>query len=157
GICLITGIILGVLSWSNHGSLIPWFLLKRDLIHQIPHSEFAYCLWWIFITSWGLLLFNLLPVFPMDGGRILQTSLWCWIGQYRATLIACVVGMVGSVLMAMYGLANFGSWYGSVLLFIGISCFLTCYSTRLATKAAGPWEESDDGIDYSAAYDIHAG
>src|SRR5262249_43517749 len=134
-----------------------WFLLKRDLIHQIPHSEFAYYVWWIFITSWGLLLFNLLPVFPLDGGRILQTSLWFWIGQYRATLIACVVGMVGSVLMAMYGLANFGSWYGSVLLFIGISCFLTCYSTRLATKAAGPWEDSDDGIDYSAAYDIHAG
>src|SRR5262249_36313887 len=102
-------------------------------------------------------LFNLLPIFPLDGGRILQTSLWFWIGQYRATLIACVVGMIGAVLMAMYGLANFGSWYGSVLLFIGISCFMTCYSTRLATKAAGPWEDSDDGVDYSAAYDINAG
>ena len=59
--------------------------------------------------------------------------------------------------MTMYGLANFGSWYGGVLLFIGISCFMTCMSTRMATKAAGPWQEDDDGIDYSTAYDIHAG
>src|SRR5207302_3445303 len=44
----------------------------------------------------------------------------------------------------------------TVLCFIGISCFMTCYSTRLALKAAGPYE-SEDTTDYSAAYEIDPG
>ena len=68
-------------------------------------------------------------------------------------MIAFTVGMVGAVLMTMYGIASFFSWYGQMLCFIGISCFMTCYSSRLALKAAGPYE-SEDTTDYSAAYEI---
>ena len=47
----------------------------------------AYYLWFIYMLSWGLLLFNLLPIFPMDGGRLLQGLLWFKIGYYRASMI----------------------------------------------------------------------
>jgi Zn-dependent protease len=155
-ICILTGLGLAAVNWSAGHVGIPWNPLSRDFF--VPYnSTVGYYLWWTFIISWSNLLFNVLPIFPLDGGRILQASLWHWLGQYKSTLIACGVGMVGAALMAMYGLANFGSWYGGVLLFIGISCFMTCMSTRMATKAAGPWEEEDGGIDYSAAYDINAG
>src|SRR5439155_11853177 len=75
------------------------------------------------------------------------------IGYYRATIIACNVGLVGSVLMVMVGLPVFFSWQGAILVSLGVSCFMTCLATRAATKAAGPWEDHDEGIDYSAAYD----
>jgi Zn-dependent protease len=136
----------------NHGTGIPWNPLQRQFF--LPHgSTFAYYLWFIFTLSWGLLLFNLLPIFPLDGGRLLQGLLWFKLGHYRASMIAYVVGMVGAVLMTMYGIAFFFSWFGQVLCFIGVSCFLTCYSSRMALKAAGPYE-SDDTTDYSAAYEI---
>ena len=106
---------------------------------------------WVFDLSLMLLLFNLLPIFPMDGGRILQALLWFKLKYYRATLITCVVGMVGSVLMVMYGLAFVRSWYGLIFVLIGIGCFRTCFQLRAQVKAAGPWEFEDDGIDYSAS------
>jgi Zn-dependent protease len=39
----------------------------------------------------GLLIFNLLPVFPMDGGRILRDTLWFWMGVDRATRTAVMI------------------------------------------------------------------
>ena len=146
-ICLICAIVLAAMNW--HHPDIPINPLSKSFI--LPDGLVAYYLWFTFVISWGLLLFNLVPIFPMDGGRLLQTLLWFKLGYFKATLIACVVGMVGSVLMAMYGLTAFGSWYGLVLVLIGANCFLICYQLRAQTKAAGPWEFQDDGIDYSAS------
>lgn len=36
----------------------------------------------------GLLLFNLLPAFPMDGGRIVRDTIWHWMSAETATAIA---------------------------------------------------------------------
>ena len=147
-ICLLTSLGLHFLAG---GKGTPWNPLQHRFF--LPPGALAYYLWFIFAISWGLLLFNLLPVFPMDGGRLLQGLLWFKIGYYKSTMITCGVGMVGAVLMVMWGIANFFSWYGQVMCFIGISCFMTCYQTRLALKAAGPYE-SEDTTDYSAAYEI---
>ncbi len=43
----------------------------------------------------GLLIFNLLPIYPMDGGRILQALLWFGIGQARSVMVASIVGLIG--------------------------------------------------------------
>jgi Zn-dependent protease len=47
-----------------------------------------------------LLLFNLLPCFPMDGGRVLRAFLAWWKGQLRATEIAVRVGLVMAIFIA---------------------------------------------------------
>ncbi|RQD76691.1 site-2 protease family protein [Desulfonatronospira sp. MSAO_Bac3] len=57
-----------------------------------------------------LAVFNMIPAFPMDGGRILRAVLWKWKGDQRwATRIA----------------ANMGSMFGLVLIGIGILNMLT--------------------------------
>ena len=58
------------------------------------------------INAW-LVLFNLVPAFPMDGGRILRALLATRLGHRRATRIAASIGQVLAAVMALIGL--FGS------------------------------------------------
>jgi stage IV sporulation protein FB len=58
----------------------------------------------VFYLNSFLLLFNLAPVFPMDGGRVLRAALAWRLGLARGTRIAVVVGQLGAVLMAFIAL-----------------------------------------------------
>jgi Zn-dependent protease len=49
--------------------------------------------------------FNLLPAFPMDGGRVLRAGLSHWMGHSRATQLAALVGHAVALGMVIYGLA----------------------------------------------------
>lgn len=53
-----------------------------------------------------LLIFNLLPVYPLDGGKILWSLLWFVTGEAVALRIASVVGLLGSGLLAFYALKS---------------------------------------------------
>jgi Zn-dependent protease len=142
-ICLVAGIALALMGMS----VLPWNLFN---LHQgmVPDANWlAYGLWFVFLVSWALLLFNLWPIFPLDGGQLLQAALWWKIGYYKATLFACVTGMIGAVLMAMVGLAG----RELLLLFIAICGFITCYQIRRELKAQGPWAFEEEETDYSAS------
>jgi Zn-dependent protease len=63
---------------------------------------------WLGYINFLLGLFNLLPAFPLDGGRIVQALIWLRTGdRLRATRIAARVGMVFAFLMIAYGLVSF--------------------------------------------------
>jgi Zn-dependent protease len=63
---------------------------------------------WLGYINILLGLFNLLPAFPLDGGRLLQALIWLRTGdRLRATRIAARVGMVFAFLMIAYGLLSF--------------------------------------------------
>jgi Zn-dependent protease len=52
----------------------------------------------------SLAAFNLLPVFPMDGGRVLRAALRRWLPRPRATFVAVRVGQVFALIMGFIGL-----------------------------------------------------
>jgi len=85
---------------------------------------------YIFVSNIFLALFNLIPAFPMDGGRILRALLAMRIGNERATSIAAGVGRIAAVLLAIYGLLN-GNFF---LIMIAIFIFGAGTQEARATK-----------------------
>src|ERR1700694_1389567 len=63
---------------------------------------------WLGYINILLGVFHLLPAFPLDGGRLLQSLIWLRTGdRLRATTVAARIGMVFAFLMIAYGLATF--------------------------------------------------
>jgi Zn-dependent protease/CBS domain-containing protein len=73
---------------------------------------------WLGYINITLGVFNLVPAFPLDGGRLLQSLIWLRTGdRFRATRIAARIGMGFAYLLIAYGLATFvfaGSVIGGV-------------------------------------------
>jgi Zn-dependent protease/predicted transcriptional regulator len=61
---------------------------------------------YIFFYNAMLAVFNLLPAFPLDGGRIFRSLLAMKLDYVRATSIASTIGQMLSILMGFYGLVS---------------------------------------------------
>lgn len=98
------------------GVLFLGFWAARDL--PSPTARFA--LFYVAQLNLFLGLFNLVPAFPMDGGRILRGVLATRLGLARATRVAAIVGRAFALLFAAAGVAT-----GNLLLAaIGVFVFL---------------------------------
>ena len=76
-------------------------------------------------AAWILLVFNLIPMFPLDGGRILQAILWPRVGYARSMRIACRSGLVGELLIALVALVTDSVMLLAIALFGGVVSFTT--------------------------------
>ena len=75
----------------------------RDLdIEKINDSATSLALR-IAVANLILMIFNLLPAFPMDGGRALRALLAMWIAKSKATKIAATIGQGLALLMGFIG------------------------------------------------------
>ncbi|MGH7586060.1 MAG: site-2 protease family protein [Gemmatimonadales bacterium] len=65
----------------------------------------------LWVVNVGLLIFNLIPAFPMDGGRVLRAALASRLGLGRATRIAANAGQLFAMVFGLWGL-----FHGELLL-----------------------------------------
>jgi len=88
-------------------------------------------LWWI---NLGLLIFNMLPVYPLDGGQILRSLLWFPLGRARSMTVSVVIGFVGAAGMLIYAIRQQNIWMGLIAAYVLINCQTAWRYAQALTK-----------------------
>jgi Zn-dependent protease len=87
-------------------------------------------LWIVQLTNAGLLIFNMLPIYPLDGGKILWALLWFVLGRARSLLVSVILGFIGIAGFIVFALWQRSPWLGVLALF----CLMNCWSGLLQAR-----------------------
>jgi Zn-dependent protease len=107
-----------------------------------------------FWLNWNLMLLNLLPAYPFDGGPVFRAMLWPALGRRTARVVTARVAMVLAILICVAGLATLAipktdqpihvpAWIP--LITLGVFLF---FSARQDLSAADTHERSDSLAGY---------
>ena len=119
--------IIGFETGEGWGRAIPNPLQLGSMLQRADFGEgfLGWCKMFVFLTNfvaWVLLLFDLCPMVPLDGGRILQAILWGRIGYTRSMRIACRAGIVGAVAIGIGALISESTMLLGIAIFGGFVC-----------------------------------
>ncbi len=119
----ITSVVIGALCLAL-AAMLGWTPTMLDPTHPALHqTPLMAILAWLGIINIALAVFNMIPGFPLDGGRVLRAIIW-WItgNSARSTRLAARAGQLVAFGFILFGLLRFftgGSFGGLWLAFIG--------------------------------------
>ncbi len=97
--------ILGLISFIiNPLTPATWLEQSLDLLVAPPGA--AALLWYLVGSNLILFIFNMLPAFPMDGGRVLRAGLAMILDYEVATRVSAWLGRIVAVAMGVFGLVG---------------------------------------------------
>ena len=124
----VLGLILLVLAWLS--GWVPW---------TSPTTPGTALLVWLGYINLGLGAFNMIPGFPLDGGRVLHAILWWAMDDAeRSTRAAAFVGQIIAVLFIAFGILRFfqGAGLGGLwIAFIGWFLLQAAGATYMQVQA----------------------
>jgi Zn-dependent protease/predicted transcriptional regulator len=94
----------------------------NDSFGVFSSFTFQNFLFFLFIVNVGLALFNMIPAFPMDGGRLLRALLAMKMNRAKATQIAASLGQFIAAIFLLIGFL-----YDPFLIFVALFIFLGAY------------------------------
>ena len=107
--------------------LFPLFgaavLLSRSQGWAVAMPDLDSLVWMLLKIDAGLFIFNMLPVYPLDGGQILRSLLWFPLGRARSLLVATILGFVGVAAFIILAFWTHSVWTGAIALFMLMNCW----------------------------------
>ena len=124
--CLISGIIMAVV---GGGFTLNWL---NPMHFAIPAGGpvWVFYLAIFYRVNIILLAFNMLPIYPLDGGQIFRAILWPFIGLQRATILACQVGIGGAIVFGVFGIQHGEYFLVFIALFVGMGCYQSLQAAK---------------------------
>jgi Zn-dependent protease len=115
---------------------ICYVILKTGQASGWTHTDVYMLVRAIFYINIGLLMFNLLPIYPLDGGQIVRALLWFVLGRARSLMVATVLGFVG--IAGLIGLAVWirSPWFGVLSFFLLMNCWGGLQHARALSRVA---------------------
>ncbi len=129
---VVIALLIGGLLWLFAPSVLPQVAEEGGPATAFSNrANFFPLLFWL---NLALVVFNLLPAFPMDGGRMLRSVLSLKLGRVRATQIASVIGRI--IAVGLLGLAIYRTdlVLGLISLFVFIMAAREYYLVRLEDR-----------------------
>lgn len=114
----LASLFIGILSSAVAYALVGFTALSAE--SPLPDLILFYIFGYLGILNIFLFLFNMIPAFPMDGGRILRGLLSLKYSRTRATKTASDIGKVFAVIFAVAGII----WLNFLLILIALFVFL---------------------------------
>jgi Zn-dependent protease len=81
--------------------------------------DFVHYLYSIAAINLVLLVFNMLPIYPLDGGQIVQALLWFVIGRGRSLMVSGILGLVAAAALIVVALIHLqDTWLAIIAAFV---------------------------------------
>lgn len=123
--------------------LVAWTVGWSPLV--APETPLLATLMWLGYINISLAVFNLIPAFPLDGGRVLRGFIWWITGDgVRATRVATRIGQVFAVAFMILGILRFfnGAGLGGLwIAFIGFFLLEAAGASRAQLENGEQWRD----------------
>lgn len=128
---LIAGVLFGVIvAWIG---ISQFWDLAGGVRTLLTHGSF---LFWLLAANVVLVIFNLVPAFPMDGGRVLRALLATQLDYVQATQIAASIGQTLAILFGILGLFV-QPWWLFIALFVYLGADAEAHMVRVRSVMRG--------------------
>ena len=105
-------------------TIVAYFLVTGSLAFPgNTSSNLHMFVFSVMLMNFGLLVFNMLPVYPLDGGQTLLALLWFVIGRVKALKVVSTIGLVAAGIVVVLSMISGPIWYVVMALFVGMQAW----------------------------------